>query len=697
MSAIAPEHRQFLQEHAISDEVIDRYVVSDRDGWGLRWDDGSDSPFWLPVFDPDKRPLDREGKPMKARFPSRAQGGGVLGPNVLRMPDNPVGVLAVEGLKQSLAALSHAPDGWAVVGLNGVRGVHPGNVARCTWAKGLRVVVLPDADYRTKPAVKAGADETARLLLSAGAASVAIAAVPGLGTDGVDDVLARTVPAARADLLTQVVESAQPVGGEVAATSRLEDAFYELGELDNLPAPEPLLDGLLDRGTVAVLAGKFGTYKSFVALAWSASVATGRPWGTFTVPEARRVLYVAAEGASGLRKRLTAWQERHGAIPPGSVYVVTRPVRMTSDEDAAWLREKVREVGAGLVVIDTWRQSTPGAEENSNTEMSAAFSRAASIRSDTGATILIVHHTGHAGERSRGASSIEDDADSTFVIKLAGQDSEDRSAANPRVMEHRKAKDGELLSPTGLVAHEVGESLVVEPSPFAVSIQRGRGRPKDVSKEQAIDTMVKAADAAGVPVKGYRELYRWACDNGVARVTEAIAKEAARLRQGRKDREPEEDEGAAAGAVAAVPPRGAGTAPHSPDQCGENTAGIFTASRPAETPSAADCGGKSEGFFTAPPEGTAAENAEAFFAALSEPCPDCGEPTVVIGSATLCSTYDTARCDPAFPLCPDCGEPTVRSEDGSGVDLLCIQYEDGGCDWVRPLDHVRPGYLGMAV
>ena len=98
--ALTEERRTDLQASAINDAVLARLCRDGgREGWGLRWDDGSGSPFWLPVFDRDKRPRGRDGKPMKARFPSKADGGDRLGPNVLRRVPGGTRTLAVEGLR----------------------------------------------------------------------------------------------------------------------------------------------------------------------------------------------------------------------------------------------------------------------------------------------------------------------------------------------------------------------------------------------------------------------------------------------------------------------------------------------------------------------------------------------------------------------------------------------------------------------
>lgn len=76
--------------------------------------------------------------------------------------------------------------------------------------------------------------------------------------------------------------------------------------LSRLPKPTPMIGETLDRGNVAMLAGMWGSAKSFVALDWAACIATGKPWQGRRVDRGR-VLYVIAEGAQGLSVRLDAW------------------------------------------------------------------------------------------------------------------------------------------------------------------------------------------------------------------------------------------------------------------------------------------------------------------------------------------------------------------------------------------------------
>ena len=86
-------------------------------------------------------------------------------------------------------------------------------------------------------------------------------------------------------------------------TPILADKLLTRSDLRNLPDPEPLIDDVLDQGTTALLYGKWSTAKTFIALDWAASVATGRDWQA-RASRQRRVLYVVGEGAFGFKGRV---------------------------------------------------------------------------------------------------------------------------------------------------------------------------------------------------------------------------------------------------------------------------------------------------------------------------------------------------------------------------------------------------------
>jgi hypothetical protein len=90
-------------------------------------------------------------------------------------------------------------------------------------------------------------------------------------------------------------------------TPVLVDRLLTRSALRSLPDPQPLIDNVLDQGTTALLYGKWGTAKTFIALDWAASVATGKAWQDRTTEQCR-VLYVVGEGAFGFKGRIDAWE-----------------------------------------------------------------------------------------------------------------------------------------------------------------------------------------------------------------------------------------------------------------------------------------------------------------------------------------------------------------------------------------------------
>lgn len=227
---------------------------------------------------------------------------------------------------------------------------------------------------------------------------------------------------------------------------RLRKAMLKRSEVHALPDPVPLIEDVLYRNSVVVLAGKFGTYKSFVAVSWAASLATGKAWFGHAVPQRVPVIYAAAEGAYGIRKRLDAWEAAYGPIPD-DLYLIPISVRLNRPEDVRELEELITETGAAALVFDTLHTSTPGVDENDSGEMGAVLDVLRGLQERHQICSILPHHTGHAGERARGSSSVEDDADISFVIRLDG---EDRGPAAVRTLVHRKTKDDALLEPVQL-------------------------------------------------------------------------------------------------------------------------------------------------------------------------------------------------------------------------------------------------------
>lgn len=207
-------------------------------------------------------------------------------------------------------------------------------------------------------------------------------------------------------------------GEEMMTTlQRLRSKLVSAEELALRPAPEPLVWGLLNRNTETWMIGAPGSLKSFIALDLAAAVGAGREWHGHRT-EKTNVLYVAAEGESGMVLRTRAYISKHGGMP--GVTLLPYPVQIKS-ADGQWaaLEEIVKELNAGFVVIDTQHRVSTGLEENSATDMGVMVAAVGRLKRATKACVLVVHHTGRNGGDARGSSAIDGAQDTELKIVRA--------------------------------------------------------------------------------------------------------------------------------------------------------------------------------------------------------------------------------------------------------------------------------------
>jgi hypothetical protein len=235
--------------------------------------------------------------------------------------------------------------------------------------------------------------------------------------------------------------------------------------LTKLPDPHPLIDGVLDQGTLALLYGMWGTGKSFIALDWACSVATGRRWqGSPT--EQRRVLYVAAEGAYGLKCRVDAWETGwRTKIEDGEIEILPRPVNLINRAEVRELAALLAWNGYGLVILDTLARCMVGADENSAKDCGQVVDALTRLREDTldgRGVVLGVHHTGKDGRTLRGSSAFEAGADTVYRVTNDG---------GVIVLDREKRKDGPKQD-----RHDLRLDPIEGTESVAISVHRGGGQ-----------------------------------------------------------------------------------------------------------------------------------------------------------------------------------------------------------------------------
>ncbi|BBY67769.1 AAA family ATPase [Mycolicibacterium helvum] len=251
----------------------------------------------------------------------------------------------------------------------------------------------------------------------------------------------------------------------------LDAEVLTLSGLAKLEAVRPLIEGFLPRGQLADLNGQPGAGKTMAAVSMAAAIASGRTWCGHAVPERAPVLYVAAEGASGIRARLLAWCEANRVAPESiedTFIIAPRAVQMGDEGHMAQVLDVVKRHGVALVVFDTRARCTVGVEENSATDHGRVIANADDINQQTGAAVLVVHHTAAGGERARGTTAWDGAVWSSLLLTRSGGKKAKKSRkVEINCVKHKEWSDG-CTHEFRLTDHTVGEPLM----PEATALQR---------------------------------------------------------------------------------------------------------------------------------------------------------------------------------------------------------------------------------
>lgn len=205
-----------------------------------------------------------------------------------------------------------------------------------------------------------------------------------------------------------------------------------------------LVKGLWPRQGLCFVAGPSMSGKSFWMIDQASRVAKGEPvLGRRSVRSG--VVYVAAEGANGVRARFEGLRRKVGLWGSMIRFISDAPV-LNNEEDVEVLGSKLREIKRrfkdydsrlGMVIIDTLSASIPGVDENSAKDMSGILTTLQNLAVELEACFVIVAHLGKDAQRGiRGWSGLLANADG--VILIGAPTDEDT-----RIGEIQKVKDGE--------------------------------------------------------------------------------------------------------------------------------------------------------------------------------------------------------------------------------------------------------------
>lgn len=207
--------------------------------------------------------------------------------------------------------------------------------------------------------------------------------------------------------------------GQTEAKRRLE----WFSEIEPALVDAYLIKNVVGAGAMSVIYGPSNSGKTFFVLDLAFHAALGGEWrGRRVNPCA--VLYLAAEGGSGVANRIVAMKREKGVteLPFALRRAGMDLLHAEADLQAVYdLAKEVQAVAPDrplLIVIDTLSRVMAGGDENSAADMTALIRNIDAIREATGAHIMLVHHTGKDTARgARGHSSLRAATDTEIEVQ----------------------------------------------------------------------------------------------------------------------------------------------------------------------------------------------------------------------------------------------------------------------------------------
>ncbi len=175
-----------------------------------------------------------------------------------------------------------------------------------------------------------------------------------------------------------------------------------------------------------MLVGPPGSFKSFLAIDWALSIATGIPWNERAVKPSK-VVYALGEGKASLLKRIQAWThykqlDRDQMAKLNANFRITFNVpQLAVPRDARDFMESldIDEFAPECLVVDTLARSYVGKNENDPMDAGIWVESVDKLR-QRGMTVLVLHHTKknqEFGLSYRGTTAFLGAMDTSFVLE----------------------------------------------------------------------------------------------------------------------------------------------------------------------------------------------------------------------------------------------------------------------------------------
>jgi len=230
---------------------------------------------------------------------------------------------------------------------------------------------------------------------------------------------------------------------------------YKLLSIEDMEDLEPLdwlIDGALPTSGFIGLYGPSGGLKSFIAVDIGLHIAAGLNWHGRDVKPGP-VVYVAGEGKRGLAKRVLGWRSAKAGAARPDFHLLPSSVSISVTDDLSELIATITDlpVRPVLIVLDTLARNFGPGDENSQKDMGAFVRGVDRLIEETGAAVLVVHHTGKDDAKGeRGSSALRGALDTSIFVKRR-----DRAVELVNRAPHGKQKDADEFEDIKLYASPV--------------------------------------------------------------------------------------------------------------------------------------------------------------------------------------------------------------------------------------------------
>jgi archaellum biogenesis ATPase FlaH len=229
-----------------------------------------------------------------------------------------------------------------------------------------------------------------------------------------------TTPPSTSNDLDTATSSSKSQRSRRVTTARLNKLDIE-EMLRQEPPPVPwLVEPLLVRGCLTLLAGREGQGKSLVAQALAVAIVSGQPMADLLVTHGNVLIVDAENSRDELHRRLRSFGLAPGSGRNLAIYEA-ESLNLRHGLDLARLQELVAEQQPDLLILDSLRSIWRG-DENSSAEAGPVIDGIRNLCHESRVAGLVLHHSPKNESVFRGSTAIAAAAELVFYISRAEAD-----------------------------------------------------------------------------------------------------------------------------------------------------------------------------------------------------------------------------------------------------------------------------------